>query len=164
MILRYSKSIFIASTLVLPSYATFDLFGLRKSIYNPRCAHACRESISTSALECSSLSNKEISLECRATDDNFLQTLGFCISRRCKVGSEELEAYWTRYVVGWQISDPAPKYSYQTAVELASEPTQIVAWGQDLHNVSVVKDSDYEKSYASLRDWTDNENLHARYA
>ena len=164
MILRYQFTATIALTQIAGSLAAFDLFGLRKSIYNPRCAHACREPISTSALTCTEDNDNFSSSKCHATDDSFLQTLAHCISRHCKLPIEELETYWRRHATGWEIVDPAPKYSYEIAVRLAGTPVQTVSWGNPLTNVSVINEKDYEKSYDSLLDWTDNENLHARYA
>ena len=165
MILRYHIAAFTILTLGNTVASTpFDLFGLRKTIYNPRCAHDCREPISTSVLSCTSNSTRISTNECHATDDNLLQTLAYCISRHCKVPLGEIEDYWRQHVAGYEIVDPAPKYSYETAVQLAGEPTRNVSWGGELDSVYVITDEDYEKSYNSLLDWTDNENLHARYA
>lgn len=66
-------------------------------------------------------------------------------------------------MAGWEVSEPAPKYDYETAVRLAGIPIASVGWGGDLTGVRVLRNDDYDKSYASLADWTDNENLHARY-
>ena len=164
MILRQPLARLIVLLYAQSSSAAFDLFGLRKSIYNPRCAHACREPISTAVLDCTSNLTGVTSPQCYATDDNFLQTLAYCISRHCKVDIVELEEFWKQYTTGWQISIPAPKYDYETAVQLAGIPTYHVSWGQELKHVSVIFEEDYEKSYASLSDWTDSENLHTRYA
>ena len=163
MILQYLSIPLIILACAHTSSAAFDLFVLRRSIYNPRCAHACRGPISTPKLDCTSELTGRTSEECYATDDNFLQTLAFCISKRCNVDDVVLEQFWEQYVVGWQVSNPAPQYGYQTAVKLAGTPTQNISWGGDLDQVSLVGDTDYEKSYVSLADWTDNENLHARY-
>ena len=55
-------------------------------------------------LACTSDLTQKTSPECYATDNVFLETLGFCISRHCKVGVDEIEQYWNQYVAGWQIS------------------------------------------------------------
>jgi hypothetical protein len=163
MVLRYSSIVLIVLACSQTSLAAFDLFELRKSIYTPRCAHACRGPLSTSKLPCTSQLTGRTSEQCYAADDNFLQTLAQCISERCRADHGLLEDFWGQYVVGWQISDPAPHYSYEAAVQLAGAPRHNISWGQDLTQVSLISDVDYEKSYASLADWADNENLHARY-
>jgi hypothetical protein len=75
-----------------------------------------------------------------------------------------LEKFWASYVVGWKVTSPVPKYNYETAIRLADKPTETAAIGKELDKVYAIGDSDYAKSFASLADWNDAEDLHTRFA
>jgi hypothetical protein len=145
------------------SAAAEDIFGLRKSIYVPRCAHACRTSIQESPLECSS--GTGTSAQCFASNGPYLQTLAFCIANHCTdVPNIELDTFWSRYVVGWDLGIPQPIYTYWTALELAGQPNSILRYGKRLDQVSFVAEKDYLTEYTSLVDWNDTERNHTRFA
>jgi hypothetical protein len=155
-------------SVVLLSFIRFpvtaeDIFGLRKNIYVPRCAHACRTSIQESPLECSSIAGT--SEHCFASNEPYLQTLASCISTNCDdISNSEIDMFWNRYVVGWDLATPQPIYTYQTALGLAGQPSSILPFGKSLNQVSLVAENDYLIEYMSLADWNDSERYHTQFA
>jgi hypothetical protein len=147
------------------SVGTTDVFGLRKNIYVPRCAHACRAAIQPSPLECTSSTELSTSAQCYASNDPFLQTLAYCVYSQCEgITNSDLENYWDRYVVGWDLTTPSPKYNYLTALDLASQPNTTLRYGKSLVKVSLVPENDYIIAYTSLADWDESEVYHTRFA
>ncbi|KAF2434880.1 hypothetical protein EJ08DRAFT_685771 [Tothia fuscella] len=148
--------------LILPSSALEDIFGLRKQIYIPRCAHACKAAIADSPLECT---KKITSPQCFAINEPYLQTLAFCIASHCNNETDAArDRFWNQYLVGWKSTTPRPIYGYQNALEKAGVPLLIMKDGQRLEQVSRVSDEDYHRAYSSLADWNESEMYHTRFA
>jgi hypothetical protein len=159
---RLAHSIVIFS-LISSTTGQEDIFGLRKNIYEPRCAHACRTAIQESPLECLPKGTK--SSRCYASNEPFLQTLALCISSHCADVSEvDIEKFWSNYVIGWKVTVPQPVYAYQTALNLAGQPTSILQYGNPIDRTYQVAEKDYLIAYTSLADWNGSEVLHTRFA
>jgi hypothetical protein len=159
---RLLKSISCLS-FVIPCLGAEDIFGLRKQIYIPRCAHACRAAIQQSPLECSFKSRT--SSQCFASNEPYLQTLAFCMSSQCpNSATPDFENFWSQYVVGWDQSTPAPIYSYETALQRAGKPNALLGYGKPLDQVSLVAPKDYLLADASLAKWNEAETFRNRSA
>lgn len=139
------------------------VIGYGIDMYNPACAFACRDTVTGWMLDCDGSMNGEDhdhgdggmddmgwpSPECYATNDPFLQTLAWCISTHCQgVAMSQLEEFWTAYVTGRYAVQPSPKYSYQKALQLVTEPpTSIVSLSDVLNVPSLIDEEVYLSSY-----------------
>ena len=134
------------------------LIGYGISMYNPLCAFACRDVLSTSMLNCSvPMDTSDMGMdmgsatspECYATDDAFLQSLAYCISTHCRDAAVwDLERYWSANAPGTERTQPSPKASYQqTLANIDTEPTGTIVIGEDLNKTMAVSHEDYEASY-----------------
>ncbi|KAF2873527.1 ferric reductase like transmembrane component-domain-containing protein [Massariosphaeria phaeospora] len=134
------------------------------TMYDPVCAYACRDTVSAWMLDCgdagsgghshhSAMEMETPSPLCYATNDPFLQTLAWCISTHCKdVPISKLEQYWELNVAGRQSEQPSPKYSYQTALAMVTEPPTTVVDPEEILDVtSLVDEESYLGSYNG--DW-----------
>jgi hypothetical protein len=82
-----------AAAMVSKGRRGHGLIGYGITLYDPTCAFACRDTISSSFLNCSSeelamddmdMSGSSTDPECYATDDAFLGSLAWCISTHCQ--------------------------------------------------------------------------------
>ena len=108
-----------ASAMVSSGYRGFGFLGYGIPMYQPPCAHACRSALSGYMLSCSEMSTDEdmsgmdmklrkrmdgmgsdgpsftTSPHCYAADDEFLQSLAYCISHHCsELSVSTLESFW----------------------------------------------------------------------
>lgn len=144
-------------------------------MYKPLCAHACRDVLSTSMLNCSNHVHmagsmgmdmgSDTSPECYATDDAFLQTLAYCISTHCQgVAVWSLERYWNMNVAGTSPGQPLPKATYQqTLTNITMKPTETLVVGEDLNKTMIVSDEDYKASYNAHGAFEKMERNHETY-
>ncbi|KAF2773969.1 hypothetical protein EJ03DRAFT_323320 [Teratosphaeria nubilosa] len=129
------------------------------TMYNPRCAYACHDSISN-PLRCSTEDNSMPGMtmwdtppECYANDDPYLQTLAYCIFTRCEdVEVWQLERYWNMNVAGRHTRQPLPKYSYQEAMaKIERLPNSTISKDDVLAAVSLVDEETYDANDNTLR-------------
>jgi hypothetical protein len=155
------------------------LIGYGIEMYKPPCAHACRDTISNSQLNCSEAMEDTHSgvsgmdmggeivtePECYATDDIYLQTLAYCISTHCHhVEKWRLEQYWAKYTVGRDAGQPDPKETYQQALAKVTEaPTKTLVSGDPLNQTSLVNEDDYTMNYNGDANFENVENIHEKY-
>lgn len=155
------------------------LIGYGIQMYKPPCAHACRDTIKGTALNCSTIMDDHeghsgghhgsspivTEPECYATDDIFLQTLAHCISTHCEhLPTWKLERFWSLYTVGRQRVQPDPKLSYSQALaKVTDEPTAVVVSGESLNQTSVVNEEDYIGNYNGDNGFETAEISHERF-
>lgn len=133
-------------------------YGIR--MYDPGCAFACRDTVTSWMLDCGdagtggSSHHADMEMEtpsplCYATNDPFLQTLALCISMHCKDSSvSKLESWWEQYVAGRQPGQPLPKISYQTALgNVKNVPTAIASEDLALNETSLVDEDAWLANY-----------------
>lgn len=157
--------------------AGHGLIGYGISMYNPPCAFACRDVLSTSTLNCSEpvdMSHgmgmdmgmeSETSPECYATDDAFLSTLAYCMDTHCQnLAVWKLEEYWNMNVAGRSSDQPKPKMTYQQSLaNINTEPTDVLIIGEQLNLTMLVAEEDYQKSYNAQSAFEEMERNHETY-
>jgi hypothetical protein len=154
------------------------LIGYGIDMYKPTCAFACRDSISSSTLKCTTTSDMtdmpgmdmdmgsgETEPDCYATDDAFLQTLAWCISIHCKdVPEWKLERYWMMNVPGNAAVQPIPKHTYQeTLAMIIIAPTETLVGGEPLNKTSMVSEDDWLSNFNADSEFEVQEATHERY-
>jgi hypothetical protein len=155
--------------------AGHGLIGYGITMYSPPCAFSCRASISSATLNCSTMAedmpgmdmggSASTSPECYATDDFFLETLAYCISTHCQdIDVWRLERYWEMNVAGTAPDQPAPKESYQDALEkVTSVPNVTYSGSGSLNQTSVVAAAEYNQNWNALTRFEEIEDTHERY-
>jgi hypothetical protein len=129
------------------------LIGYGIHMYDPACAFACRDTVTSWMLDCGDagtgghshhgdMETETPSPLCYATNDPFLQTLAWCISTHCEDDPiPKLESWWEKYLVGRTPGQPSPKTSYQKALnDTQNIPTSIVNDGDILNRTSLVNE------------------------
>jgi hypothetical protein len=154
------------------------LIGYGIEMYKPTCAFACRDSIASSTLTCTTTSDMadmpglamdmgsgETEPDCYATDDAFLQTLAWCISIHCKnVPEWKLEKYWKMNVAGHAAVQPIPKETYQqTLARIVSGPNETLVGGDPLNKTSLVFEEDWLSNFNADSEFETQEVTHERY-
>jgi hypothetical protein len=136
------------------------LIGYGIQMYDPGCAFACRDTVTSWMLDCGDAGTNIGSHHggmamatptplCYATNDPFLQTLALCIANHCKEEPlSKLEYWWETYLVGRQPGQPYPKISYQTALEnIQTQPMTIVGDEDVLNATSLVDEAVWLANY-----------------
>lgn len=123
-------------------------------MYDPGCAAACRDTVSSWMLDCGDAGNVGASHHgdmhhetpsplCYATNDPFLQTLALCMDMHCKGETiSKLESWWEKYLVGRQRGQPQPKISYQQALAAIKERPTTIIGDEDVLNATSLVDND----------------------
>jgi hypothetical protein len=154
------------------AYAGFT--GLGVDDYNPLCCYACRNSISSARLSCSTDQDAgphshgaPLTLpNCRAEDVPFLTTLAYCIKTKCEVSNLPdwvLELYWAEQATG----DPTvpPKWGYAaTLQQITVAPNQTFASGTTLNYTALVNATAYatqERFYNVREDMANDMNQYS---
>lgn len=150
-------------------------------MYNPPCAYACRDTISGSALNCSTfdemagmhhggmdmggMSAPTTSPGCYAADEIFLQTMAWCISTHCEdVESWRLERYWSLNIAGIQPDQPLPRLSYAEALaNVKTTPAKVLVSGDSSNKTSVVREDDYLPNLNADINFPKMEVTHEKY-
>ena len=103
--------------------------------------------------------------DCYASDDSFMQTLAYCMSKRCKdVSIPDLEAWWYANVAGRLAVQPPPKESYQQALAKVTEPPSEYAKSKNpLNKTSLVSDDDYISNFNAQQIFQEQEILYEKY-
>lgn len=180
----FKLSILSACLSILPVFAMTSngrsghgLIGYGITMYNPTCAFACRDSISSSSLNCSTMAEEEMpgmmmdmgsgdtEPDCYATDDAFLQTLAWCISTHCHdLPAWKLEKYWKANVAGTASVQPDPKDTYQQALaKVVLAPNETLVAGDPLNKTSLVAEDDWLAAFNADAAFETQEVLHERY-
>ncbi|KAK3324330.1 putative ferric-chelate reductase [Cercophora scortea] len=151
------------------------------AMYNPTCAYACRDTVTSWTLNCTDsedmsghdmsdmagmdMGSSSPSPECFATNDPFLQTLAWCISTHCTDEDiATLETYWQLNVAGRQAVQPLPKDSYQRALlKVTTPPTSVLDADAVLNEVSLVDEDAYAANLGGEYGFEDMEITHERY-
>lgn len=153
------------------------LIGYDTTMYRPLCAAACRGAIESAPLLCTphdapvggAHSHGSTPADCHATDMAFMQTLAFCIFKRCSsqnVTADALETYWALHEVNGArtLLDPKPAMSYSEAVNSIKKApdTEYVA-GEMLNVTSLISDLDYQSQFNALGLFEKVEMGHSKY-
>lgn len=158
----------------------YGLIGFGIEMYVPPCAYACKGSIGN-PLHCddamsgdhggmvkrmSGMGGESPSPHCYATNTPFLQSVAYCISKRCQqVDVWELERWWKRNIAGRKTVQPIPKWTYQETLEtLSSPPTSVVPSEDMLHTPTLVDDETYQAAFIGNNRFQINEKVHNTYA
>ncbi len=159
----------------------YGVIGYGISMYDPPCAYACRDTVTAWMLDCEDGTGaggghhhdggdmegmESPSPECYTSNDPFLQTLAWCISTHCEgISMSRLEEFWDLNVAGRMEVQPLPKYSYQKALQLVTEPpTNITSADDILTGPSLVDDETYLSSYNGDRGFEKMEIRTSTYA
>ncbi|KAI1142018.1 hypothetical protein F5Y05DRAFT_402040 [Hypoxylon sp. FL0543] len=135
-------------------------------MYNPTCAYACHDSLSSYQLSCSIPGGDSghhhmgdtgrpmftTSPDCYATDDNFLRSISYCISTHCPdVSISKLEHYWETSLIGRSPDQPTPKEPYTIALLHADPPPNTTADPmKPLNSTTLVSEQVYLGVYNAL--------------
>ncbi|KAJ1565026.1 hypothetical protein HK096_004975 [Nowakowskiella sp. JEL0078] len=154
----------------------YGLIGYGITMYQPPCAFSCRDVISSAELACSTMDHdmssgsmdmmtSSTTPQCFASDDAFLRTLAWCISKNCNgLPLSQIEHYWEKNVAGHDDVQPNPKESYQTALaKVTVTPSQKYTKNLPLNVTMLVPASDYEASYNALSAFENIEIIHERF-
>jgi len=170
----------LAVTLFLAGMTAADgrgLIGYGKNMYYPLCAASCRGALEGAALVCTphgvadggGHSHGATPPECYASDPAFMQTLAFCMSKRCdraELGADVLETYWTLHLVGGgriRLNPRPSKGYYETLETITEEPAVEYVAGEMLNVTSLVAESDYQSQVIALSVFENAETGHSRY-
>ncbi|KAK1766307.1 ferric-chelate reductase fre2 [Phialemonium atrogriseum] len=168
-------------TLGRPGYG-FIGYGIE--MYKPTCAYACRDSI-TAPLNCTDadmggghehsdgMIMKRMdgwmvmapTPECKVSNDFFLQTLAYCMKKRCPdVAISKLESFWVDNVAGSKPHQPVPKESYSDTLNaIVTPPTRELNNSVPLNYIAVVTDDQWSPIYGTNANFEDTETTHVRY-
>ena len=159
LLLTGAVGLFLARTTagVTTGRAGHGLIGYGIQMFQPPCAYACRDTVSSWPLDCPGADMSGMDMdgmgmsqpdpECLATNDAYLQTLAWCMSTHCiGIDPATLEGYWQLNVAGRQDVQPSPKESYQQALAKVTFPPTTVINSSDTLNVTSLVD---EKSYVA---------------
>ena len=153
--------------------------GLGQAQYAPvTCAYACRSSMASWMLTCSSDADMDMSdmsmmdsmtptPDCYATNDPFLTSLAWCIKTHCPqdLQMSQLEGFWEMNVAGRMDIQPLPKYSYQDALaRIKTTPTKVHNTSFVLNNTELVSEFFYSMVYGSLDGIERNISIDNQYA
>ncbi|TLS22377.1 uncharacterized protein PpBr36_09920 [Pyricularia pennisetigena] len=166
----------LLTALLLPTAATarFGLVGYGQWWYDPPCGYACRNVFGAAPLNCTTNTDStagehtpepEARPRCIAHNDNFLQTLAYCLGTRCVadgVSAARLETFWAEHATG----DPAVLADRTYGAVLAgitSPPTRVYKSGDTLNYTALIADEDYQyqASWNRFYDW--QEAVHSTY-
>lgn len=164
------------------------IIGYGIKMYDPPCAFACRDTAQGWMLDCANtdgggddhtdddemddmegmegMDDMEMpSSECYANNDPYLQTLAWCISMHCDgISTSKLEEFWASNVAGSLANEPSPKYTYQMALQMVTEPpTSIISTGVTLDTPSLVDEEVYLSSYLGNHGFENMEARTSRY-
>ena len=156
------------------------LVGYGISMYQPTCAFACRSSI-TNPLNCSTSSSgigqamievdsfEEIEVfpdaKCYAENDEFLQTLAYCIYFHChQEQNSTLQRYWELNAAGSDAVQPSPKGSYQEALSsIGFTPNMTINSTELLKTTCLVSEIVYKLEYNTMETFEHVEKSHATF-
>ncbi|RYO74052.1 hypothetical protein DL764_010997 [Monosporascus ibericus] len=139
----------------------YGLIGYGITMYQPGCAFACRASLPRSSIPCDVHLNghhsSSVSAECLADSTAFLESAAWCISVKCGPDGENvpvsaIEKFWETDLVGRELNQPQPKWTYQESLARVAEdpPTQSLE-EEGVFNRTVVVDEDQY-----IADWNGN--------
>lgn len=154
----------LAAAMTSTGYQGHGLVGYGIQMTQPTCAFACHDALSAYKLSCSVVNPEgadgnhlgDMSMpafitspHCYATDDNFLQSVAYCVSTHClDVPLSDLEYYWATFLVGRIPGQPVPKESYSTALAHANPPpTKSVSPKLLLNTTTLVSEQAYMAIY-----------------
>ncbi|GKT57100.1 ferric-chelate reductase [Colletotrichum tofieldiae] len=151
--------------------AGHGLVGYGIEMFDPPCAFACRDAISSATLSCSTVSSDDMAGmvmtdgECYATDDAFLGTLAWCVASRCEEIPEwKLEKYWKDNVAGAAAVQPDPKVTYQQALaKVNGTPAAVYVATGPLNETSLVSQELWYAAYNTDVVFEGQESMQAKY-
>jgi len=166
---------------LLPSVLGF--IGMGIPMYDPVCAFACRAVISLADIECDNahdhddmdmggMSMKkrhghetEITPECRAMSKPFLTTLAYCINSTCSsdITAWVLEKYWLDEATGGPGVEAMWNYE-QSLMMVNATPATTYDSHEMMRETQLLAASDLEEQRTTLKNFSDGEAIHARYA
>ncbi|PGH08117.1 hypothetical protein AJ80_07911 [Polytolypa hystricis UAMH7299] len=164
--------------LLAASQPCLSLIGVGIEMYNPPCAYACYDSLSSAPLACSTPGEGHgghgghggghvtTTPECRASDGPYLTTLAWCVSSNCaQFGIEDwrLEKFWS--VKATNNASVAAKWGFHHALmEVGeNEPKEELATGEMLNKTVLVPHATWQSNRLTLEHFEVQEGLHARY-
>ena len=133
---------------LVPSHVV-ALVGITNEPYDPVCAFACGNSLSSFMLQCSTVTDVMVghshgnagmtSAECRANDTAYLTSLAWCMNIKCapyNVSTWLLQKYWEEQST--MDHTVLPKWDYTTALHLVSNPPTATLNMDDTLNITVL--------------------------
>uniref|UniRef100_A0A0B7K638 Ferric oxidoreductase domain-containing protein n=1 Tax=Bionectria ochroleuca TaxID=29856 RepID=A0A0B7K638_BIOOC len=132
------------------------LVGYPIIMYQPECAHACRSALPRSSIPCDIHLNghhsSTVSAECLALSEPFLFSAAWCIYTHCpdeNVAVSTLETFWETELVGRELNQPKPKYTYQESLALVKNdpPTTILPKRAAFNRTTLVSDESYTAAW-----------------
>jgi hypothetical protein len=128
------------------------LIGYPITMYQPGCAFACRSSVPRSSIPCDTHLNghhsSSVSAECLADSTAYLESAAWCISIKCgpegeDIAVSEIEKFWETDLVGRQLDQPPPKWTYQESLaRVAQDPPTEILGEEEAFNRTVIIDED----------------------
>ncbi|KAK4121692.1 hypothetical protein N657DRAFT_577316 [Parathielavia appendiculata] len=161
-VLMTSLFVVLAQAHVTSGRERYGVIGHGIAMYNPTCAFACIDTVRGWQLHCpdhhdhggmDSHHMPSATPECRATSDNYLQTLAWCFHTHCPgVKNSTLETVWEMDIVARQKVQPMPAYSYQVALSRVAEapPTSVLDADATLNTTSLVDEHSWLANFNGL--------------
>lgn len=183
--MRASALIATAVSLAVPALAStgrdgHGLIGYGIKMYQPPCAFACQSAIGN-MLDCPmdehhdmegmkvkrmSHGGEKPSAECYANSEPYLQTLAYCMQRRCPddVKTSARDKFFEMSIGGRMKVPPVPMYTYVEALmSIESPPTNSTPADDMLTQVSLVEDEDYIANFNGNYGFEMAESKHSLY-
>jgi hypothetical protein len=149
------------------------LIGYGITMYQPGCAHACRSSLPRSSIPCDihlhGHHSSSVSADCLGQSEAYLMSAAWCFHTRCadeNVPMSTLEEFWEKDLVGRELDQPLPKWSYQQSLKRVMDdiPTEPLGEEEDFNRTVLVTDDDYIANWNGNTAFENVEKHHQTYA
>lgn len=137
------------------------VIGIGISMYKPFCCNTCHDTLSTLYLSCTDfLAGEAItSVECRASNTAWLQSLAFCMDQKCTAQGLSHDAIQTC----WEsMSDSVSQYDQW--VPDTPPQTELDFNATSLNTTSLVNEELYTSTILSYEEWEHEEDMHSCFA
>ncbi|KAL0940565.1 ferric reductase transmembrane component 4 [Colletotrichum truncatum] len=149
------------------------LVGMPITMYKPECAFACRSSLPRSSIPCDihlhGHHSSTVSAECLAESESFLLSAAWCFKTRCaveNVPTSRLELFWEEDLVGRELNQPMPKWTYQESLAKVTDnpPTTILGEDESFNRTVLVDEENYIANWNGNTAFERVEIKHQKYS
>jgi predicted ferric reductase len=149
------------------------LIGYGITMYKPGCAHACRSSLPRAAVPCDvhlhGHHSSSVSTDCLARSEAYLLSAAWCLHTRCAgegVAVSALEEFWETELVGRELEQPSPMWTYQQALRRARDdmPTEPLGKGEVFNRTALAADDVYISNWNGNTGFENVETLHQTFS
>lgn len=150
------------------------IVGFGISLYPDLCCQTCHDSLSSLYLTCTTFMSMQkrgmgdstmmgmTSDECRAGNTAWLQTMAYCIQRRCDTdrypADKQEECFRNQAVAG------APGPTFRDSLPATPPTVELSRDAMWLNTTSLVNSQLYDARHGTLAEFARSENMHTRYS